>query len=143
MHLYTEAKAMAQEALEQSEGDFESARGYLFEKCDGHEIAIYYHKAIQFCAEQDTSDGEEWLEDCGGIVQPGDTFGKIACRIAFATLYCAANEALNEMEKDKAHYETLPEKDLFWHFVKQNQRASEEACLRRGPIQSIEQDRNP
>jgi hypothetical protein len=99
MHLYTEAKAMAQEALGQSEGDFEQAREYLHETCDGHEIAIYHHKAITFCAEQDTSDGEDWLEDCGGIFQPGDTFGQIACRIAFATLYCAAQEALSELEQ--------------------------------------------
>lgn len=100
MHLYTEAKAMAQEALEQSNGDFDEARDYLHETCDGHEVAIYYHKAITFCAEQDTSDGEAWLEDCGGIVQPGDSFGQIACRIAFATLYCAAEEALGEMESE-------------------------------------------
>lgn len=98
MHLYTETKAMAQEALEQCEGDFDEARGYLFSACDDHEAVIYYHKAIQFCADQDTSEGESWLEDCGGITQPGDTFGEIACRIAFATLYCAAIEALNEME---------------------------------------------
>lgn len=100
MHLYTEAKAMAREALEQSEGDFDDARDYLHETCDGHEVAIYYHEAIQFCAGQDTSDGEAWLEDCGGIAQPGDTFGAIACRIAFATLYCAAQEALSELEEE-------------------------------------------
>ena len=100
MHLYTEAKAIAQEALEQAEGDFDVARDYLLETCDSHEVAIYYHKAIQFCAEQDTSDGEDWLEDCGGIVQPGESFGQIACRIAFATLYSAACEALDEMESE-------------------------------------------
>ena len=100
MHLYTEAKAMALEALEQSEGDFEAARDFLHQTCDGHEVAIYYHKAIAFCAEQNTSDGEAWLEDCGGIAQPGDSFGQIACRIAFATLYCAAQEALQELEDE-------------------------------------------
>jgi len=100
MHLYTEAMAMAREALEQSDGDFDAARDYLHQTCDAHECAIYYHKAIAFCAEQDTSAGEEWLEDCGGICQPGDSFGQIACRIAFATLYCAAQEALQEIEDD-------------------------------------------
>lgn len=100
MHLYTEAKAMAREALDQSDGDFETARDYLRETCDGHEVAIYYHKAIQFCADQDTSDGEQFLEDCGGIAQPGDSSGAIACRIAFATLYCAACEALSELENE-------------------------------------------
>lgn len=102
MNLYTEAKAMASEALEQAEGCFDTAQDYLHQTCDGHEIAIYYHKAIQFCAEQNTSDGEDWLEDCGGIAQEGDTFGTIACRIAFATLYVRAQDALYEMQDELA-----------------------------------------
>jgi CRP-like cAMP-binding protein len=100
MHLYTEARTIAQEALTECEGDFDAARDTLHQTCDGHEVAIYYHKAIQFCAEQNTSDGEQWLEDCGGIAQPGDSFGQIACRIAFATLLCAAEEALAELEQE-------------------------------------------
>ena len=100
MHLYTEAKSIAQEAWDESNGDFDLAQEYLHESCDGHEISIYYYKAIQFCSEQDTSEGEQWLEDCGGIVQPGDTFGSIACRIAFATLLCACEEALNEIQEE-------------------------------------------
>jgi hypothetical protein len=100
MNLYQEAKAMAQEALEQSNGDFDEARDYLHETCDGHEVAIYYGKAIQFCATQDTSDGEEWLEGIDSLCKSGDTFGQIACRIAFATLYCAAMDALAEFESE-------------------------------------------
>ena len=100
MHLYSEAMAIAKEALEQAEGDFDTARDYIHETCDGHEVAIYYYKAIRFCADQDTSDGEDWLEDCGGIAQPGDSFGQIACRIAFATLLCAAEECLAELEEE-------------------------------------------
>lgn len=101
MNLYQEARTIAQEALNESDGDFEAARDFIHESCDGHEVAIYYGKAIQFCAEQNTSDGEQWLEDCGGIVQPGDSFGQIACRIAFATLLCAAGEALQEIEAEQ------------------------------------------
>ena len=97
MHLYTEAKALALEAWQESECDLDQAQEYLHESCDGHEVAIYYHKAIQFCADQDTSDGEDYLEDCGSLVQQGDTFGQIACRIAYATLYCAAMEQLQEI----------------------------------------------
>ena len=97
MRLYTEAKSLALEAWNESECDLDQAQDYLNQSCDGHEVAIYYHKAIEFCATQDTSDGEEYLEDCGGIVQPGDTFGGIACRIAYATLYCAATEQLQEI----------------------------------------------
>jgi len=100
MHLYTEAKLIAKEALEESEGCFETARDYIHQTCDGYEDVIYYHKAIQFCADQNTDDGEEWLEGCGGIAQEGDTFGSIACRIAYATLYCAACEALDELESE-------------------------------------------
>jgi len=97
MHLYTEAKAIALEAWNESGFDMDDAMEFVHESCDGHEIAIYYAKAISFCATQDTSDGEDWLEDCGGIVQSGDTFGGIACRIAFATLLVAAHDVLHEI----------------------------------------------
>ena len=74
MNLYQESRAIALEAWQESEGYFDDAADFVHESCDGHEVSIYYGKAIQFCAEQDTSDGEQWLEDCGGIAQNGDTF---------------------------------------------------------------------
>ena len=103
MNLYTEARAIAQECLTkaESEGDADTAREYIHQDCEFHEVAIYYGKGINFCATQDTSAGEEWLEDCGGIAQPGDTFGNIACRIAFATLYVAAQGALEELLEEQ------------------------------------------
>ena len=97
MHLYTEAKAIAQEAWVESEFDIDTAMDFVHQSCDSHEISIYYGKAISFCATQDTSEGEQWLEDCDSIVQSGDTFGSIACRIAFATLLVATQEALQEI----------------------------------------------
>ena len=97
MHLYTEAKSIAQEAWEESEYDLDTATDYVHQSCDGHEIAIYYGKAIEFCATQETSDGEQWLEDCGSLIQEGDTFGSIACRIAFATLLVRSQAALQEI----------------------------------------------
>ena len=100
LNLHKEARDIAIEALAESDGCFETARDYIHQSCDGHEVAIYYHKAIQFCADQDTSDGEEWLEDCGGIAQPSDSFGQIACRIAFATLLCAAESELSDLESE-------------------------------------------
>ena len=100
MHLYTEAKAIALEAWNESGFDIDTAMDFVHQSCDGHEIAIYYGKAIEFCATQDTSDGEQWLEDCDILVQSGDTFGGIACRIAFATLYCAATESLVEIAEE-------------------------------------------
>ena len=99
-NLHQEARDMAQEALDESGGDFEAAREYLHQTCDGHALAIYHGRAIEFCARHDTSAGEDWLEDCGGIAQPGDDFGRIACRIAFATLLCACEEALSELESE-------------------------------------------
>ena len=94
------ARELALEALTECENDFDAARDYLHQSCDGYETSIYYHKAIRFCADNDTSAGEEWLEDCGGIAQAGDSFGAIACRIACATLYCAACDALAELEEE-------------------------------------------
>ena len=102
MHLYTEARAIAEEAWEESGGDYEEAMEFIDQSCDGHEVSIYYHKGIQFCADQDTSDGEQWLEDVGGIAREGDSFGSIACRIAFATLYCEACEALNDIQEKES-----------------------------------------
>ena len=107
MHLYTEAKEIAADALRECEcestaiTDREECESYIWGACDGHEVSIYYGKAIEFCAEQNTGDGEGWLEDCGGIAQPDDTFGAIACRVAFATLYCAAMAALDELLQEK------------------------------------------
>jgi len=97
MNLYIEAKAIALEAWNESGFDLDDAMEFIHESCDGHEIAIYYAKAIEFCATHDTSEGEQWLEDCGCDAQKGDTFGSIACRIAFATLLVATQEALHEI----------------------------------------------
>ena len=97
MNLYKEAKAIALEAWQESDCDIDDAQDFVHQSCDGHEVSIYYHKAIQFCATQDTSEGEEYLEGCGGIAQEGDSFGAIACRIVYGTLYCAALEALHEI----------------------------------------------
>ena len=97
MHLYNEAKVIAQEAWNESEYDQDDAQEFIYQTCDGHEVSIYYHKGIQFCADVDTSDGEEYLEDCGGIAQDGDSFASIACRIAFATLLCASMSCLEEI----------------------------------------------
>jgi hypothetical protein len=107
MHLYTEARALALEAFTEAEGDLEQAQEFLHQSCDGHEVAIYYHKAITFCAKQDTDAGEQWLEDCGGIAQAGDSFGAIACRIAFATLLVAAEDALHEIAEEALTEEAL------------------------------------
>lgn len=101
MNLYQEARTIAQEAINEAikynDGCEYAMREHVFQSCDGHEIAIYYGKAIEFCATHDTDKGEQYLEDIGGIAQPGDSLGVIACRIAFATLLCECEEALTEL----------------------------------------------
>jgi len=98
--LYRESRELALEAWDETR-DRDDAMDFLHQSIDGHECAIYYHKGIQFCADHNTSHGEEYLEDCGGISQDGDTFGMIACRIAFATLLVAAQEALEEIIQEQ------------------------------------------
>lgn len=97
---YAEAMDLAREALDNTESEDE-ARDYLHESCDSHAWTIYYGAAIQLCSIVDTTDGEAWLEDCGGIAQPGDTFGNIACRIAFATLLCEAQDKLEVLIRER------------------------------------------
>ena len=99
MHLYTEAYAIADEAWAET-GNAEDALEFAQQSVDCHEVSIIYHAAIKFCAEQNTSRGEEYLEDCGGIAQDGDSFGAIACRIAYATLLCAVQDCIFEIEAD-------------------------------------------
>ena len=96
MHLYTQARAIAVEALTETKFDRDAALDFIHQSCDAHEVVIYYGKAIQFCADNDTSAGEAFLEECGGIAQPGDTFGAIACRVAYATLCDAATACMEE-----------------------------------------------
>jgi hypothetical protein len=105
-NLYTECKAIVLEAIEEAKRDhtdtdeiMDAARDFIHQSCDGHEAVIYYHKAIRFCADHDTSDGEQWLEDCGSFNQ-FDSFGMIACRIAFATMLCKCEEILSEELED-------------------------------------------
>ena len=63
MGLFTEAEELAIEAWEQT-GDRDDAMDFLHQSCDSHEAAIYHYKGIIFCADNDTRDGEQYLEDC-------------------------------------------------------------------------------
>lgn len=98
--LNKEAKALAQEAWEESEGDMEEAQDYLHQSCDGHEAVIYTYRAWQLCANVDTSEAEQWLDDIGGAWIEGDTVDSFMSRMAFAVLYCAALEELHELEEE-------------------------------------------
>jgi hypothetical protein len=95
MNLYKEAKAIVSDAIDQVGNDRDDLEEFIHQSVDGHEVCIYYGKAIDFCATQNTDEGEQWVEDCGGM-QAGDTFGGIACRIAYGTILCACMEVLEE-----------------------------------------------
>ena len=99
MNVYKETRELAQQALKEASGDMDKAQDLLNQMIDGHEVCIYYGKAIQFCADHDTSAGETYLDDCGSFYEKGDTFGKIACRVAYATLWDCALTHLYEMER--------------------------------------------
>lgn len=102
MNLYHEAREIAQEAIKECGYNESALQDYIWQSCDSHRIAFVYHEGITFCAEQDTTRGEELLEGGGGIIQEDDSFGAIACRIAYATLYVAVVEALDEILEEQA-----------------------------------------
>ena len=104
MNMYIEAQSYAkdliQEAIEAGMTTEQEIEEYAFDLvpafCDGLGCVIYYHQAIEFCARNNTNEGEQWLEDCGGIAQPGDSFGQIASRIAYATMTVAIEQEIRE-----------------------------------------------
>ena len=107
INLYHEAREIAQEAMKDFQGQDSVLASYVYhdrlcELCDSHRASFVYHEGIKFCVDVDTSRGEEFLEECGGIARDGDTFGEIACRIAYHTLYLAALDALEEILKEQA-----------------------------------------
>jgi hypothetical protein len=92
--LSEEAYEIADEAWQETK-DRDAAIDFIHDTCDGHELSIYYGKAIDFCAANDTTCGEDYLDDIGGISQKGDTFGAIACRLAYACLVTSALACLD------------------------------------------------
>lgn len=94
--LYVEANQIVIDAIGECGLDRDALQKYVQKYCGGHEVTIYFGKGINFCASNDTSEGEAHLEDCGGLVQGGDSFGDIACRIAYATLYVKCLELIEE-----------------------------------------------
>ena len=102
-NLYIEAEEIAREAIaECGRDDQDGIEEYIMQSCDSHRVSIMHGAAIEFCANNNTSAGEEWLEDCGGIAQEGDSFGTIACRVAFATLYVNAMAEMLEILQEEA-----------------------------------------
>ena len=101
MYLIKEAQEIAREALKEADGCFYGARLLIDVMCENHELSIYDGKAIQFCAEHNTSHGEDFLEETQGCIGlEGDSFGSIARKVAWATLAVLSNEALEKFEEE-------------------------------------------
>ena len=98
--LQQEAQRIAQECFNE---DGSNPDEYLWQTCEGHEWSIYTYKALLLCAECDTSDGEEFVSDFkAGSCEPDKhlTLAEHACAVAFSTLYCAALNALEELQQE-------------------------------------------
>lgn len=80
--------------VEQYGGDFSDM---AWERADGSEHVIYYYNAQQLCANCNTDEGEQFIDDMGGI-PPGKSFDEIACMIAFGELYQRIMTRLYDME---------------------------------------------
>jgi hypothetical protein len=96
-NLYTLAKSIVLDAIDECGNDRDALDTYIWQSCDGSDVSIYYHKAIQFCADNNTTAGEELFEECGGWQNGRDTFGEVACRIAFGTLLAECRDILEGM----------------------------------------------
>lgn len=90
---------LAREAVSQvfeDGGDENDLHDWLFESVDSCEHVIYYHKARTICCECNTDQGEQWLEDSGGI-EPGLSFDDICVRIAFGEIYQRSMDSALEL----------------------------------------------
>jgi hypothetical protein len=104
--LWKECKALAAEIFDEFKrehgADFdpeewrEEMMDRAHETADGHAWVIYTHRAIQLCSECDTTRGEEFLDDIGGV-EKGDTFGGIATKIAYGEMRRRIEEELEDL----------------------------------------------
>lgn len=95
--LQQEAKRLAQECFDEVDTNGEDPSEYLWQTCDGHEWVIYTYKALLLCAECDTSEGEEYMASLGREL---NSLSEHASEVAFGTLYCAAMDALEELQQN-------------------------------------------
>jgi hypothetical protein len=104
--LWAECKSLAAEIFEEFKRDHgadfdpedyrDDMNDRAHETADGHAWVIYTYRAIQLCSDCDTTRGEEFLDDIGGV-EKGDTFGGIACKIAYGEIRRRVEEELDEI----------------------------------------------
>lgn len=97
--LQQEAKQLAAQALLEQKEYGTDAQQLLHEMCDGHEWVIYFTHAVKLCAECDTNEGENYLEDLG--YEQFDSFSDHATQLAYATLLGACYEAYTELQDEE------------------------------------------
>lgn len=93
--LNQEARAIVEEILTQAE-EGDDVINLIRETLDGHEWVFYYHKALKLCAECNTYDGEDMLNN---IEQHFTEIGEHASAVAYWTLYVACVNCLNETKE--------------------------------------------
>ena len=104
--LQTECVALAKEIFDEArdaagaEFDPEDARDEMneraWETADGHEWIIYTYKALKMCAECDTTHGQEFLDDCGGVAGC-ESFDSAVAQIAFGEMLRRIESALSDL----------------------------------------------
>ena len=99
-NIHTRINEMASEILEEANNNLDEALDLCHEYADGLDVVIYYGKAIDYCANNNTDRGEEYIEEMGGF--NATHFGGIACELAFADIYQRLIEAVNELHQAAA-----------------------------------------
>jgi len=66
----------------------------VHEFVDGHQFVIYYHHAIQICANCNTDDGEDAWRDCGFEFV---SFDKLCTQITYFELCARTSDALDTL----------------------------------------------
>jgi hypothetical protein len=94
--LQNEAIEIAKQGIREEREFGVPALEYVQQACDGHEWVIYTYKAIKLCAECNTDEGEQYLDDCG--LDQFDSFGDHATKLAYATMLGACQAALCELQ---------------------------------------------
>jgi EAL domain-containing protein (putative c-di-GMP-specific phosphodiesterase class I) len=81
--LHTEIKNIVDQALVELNEFGADPEEMIHQICDGHQWVIYTHKALQFCANCDTDEGEDWLDDIGATYS---SLAEHASAIVYGTL---------------------------------------------------------
>ena len=91
--------------LDMSEKYREEAYDYIHENVDGHQYVIYYHHAWKVCSENNTEEGEDYLNDIGGN-HLQDGIDGLMTRLSYAIIL---REVQNQFEDWFSEYEQIQE----------------------------------